>query len=263
MTAIAILFERNRMMIAADTLGYAPDRKSVRPLGFISKVMIIPHLRGVLFSRGMFQVTVESAASLLLSPQLATIEAAADALPEILIGHTEKYAARQGISDWPRLGLLELVFAGWSETENRMKLWQYISSDLFRPREDEEGHYGSLSFPRLPPKYAVVAADLSESDRLVAMVKAIDQYFTDEPGINCGQRVGGEIIVTDIVPSGIATRRLYRFADYEQTQHAAAATVARIGRGDRQLKYPQLPRRSHRQWIKNQIPHSHPADPLL
>jgi hypothetical protein len=35
-----------------------------------------------------------------------------------------------------------------------------------------------------------------------------------------------------VTPHGISTRTLHRFADYEATRHASAATVARIVRGD-------------------------------
>ena len=84
MSAFAVDFRPDRLIVAGDTLGYAPDRAEARPLGFIPKVLPLPHLRGVMFARGMQIIPVRALAYLMLSPSLFTVEAVADALPAVL-----------------------------------------------------------------------------------------------------------------------------------------------------------------------------------
>jgi hypothetical protein len=218
--------------VAGDTLAYMPDRHEVRPLGFIQKVLPLPHLKAVLFSRGQYQILVTAYAGLLLIPQLIDIEDAAAALPAALQAATAWYCEQQGISEDPTsVGLLEAVLLGWSEREKRTRCWQFMNMRSYQA-EDVGECYGMLAFPRIPAKYQHAVKGAPTDRDLVRAVEAAGRYFVGEPEINCGARVGGEITCFDITPRGLTYRTLHKFADYEQTRHAAAAIVARIGRGE-------------------------------
>jgi hypothetical protein len=76
-TAFAIDFRRNRVIVAGDTLAYVPDRTEARPLGYFSKIFPVAHLKAVLFCRGQMQIGAAAALWLSLSPNINTIEDAA------------------------------------------------------------------------------------------------------------------------------------------------------------------------------------------
>jgi hypothetical protein len=232
MTAFAIDFQRDRVTVAGDTLGYAPDRTEVRPLGFIAKILPLPHLKAVLFSRGQYQILVTVAAQLFLSPQIMTIEDAAAALPDMLRAATDQYAEQHGIDDPASVGLLEAALCGWSEAEQRMRVFQFLNHDGYVAQDDGGAIYGVLSFPRLSGKYMPQIAGAATDQQLVQVVQAAGRYFTDEPAVNCGARVGGEVVCFEITPHGMSQRTLHRFADYEQVRHASAAIAGRILRGE-------------------------------
>jgi hypothetical protein len=232
MTAFAIDFRRDRVSVAGDTLGYAPDRTEVKPLGFIPKILPLPHLKAVLFSRGQYQILVSAAAQLFLSPQIMTTEDAAEALPGMLQAATHQYAEQQGIGDPYSVGLLEAALCGWSEAEQRMRIWQFLNYDGYAAQADSGSEYGVLSFPRLPAAYMPrVTGDITDK-HLVEVIQAAGRYFVDEPEANCGARVGGEVTRFEITPHGMAQRTIHRFPDYEQVRHASAAIAGRILRGD-------------------------------
>jgi hypothetical protein len=232
MTAFAIDFRRDRLTVAGDTLGYTPDRREVKPLGYVSKILPIPHLKAVLLSRGMLAITAHAATQIMLSPTLFTLEAAAAALPGILSRVTDEYAAAVEMDDWRSLGLLEVVFGGWSEVEGRMRLWSLDSYAGYEARADSGEQFGLLPFPRLPkPFMPVIDGDPADSD-LVDIIQAAGRYFAEPASGMAGARVGGEVLAIEITPGGMSQRTLHRFADYQETLHAAAAVVSRIERGD-------------------------------
>jgi len=233
MTAFAVDFQRDRLVVAGDTLGYTPDRVEARPLGYIPKVIPLPHVRGVIFGRGMQAIVVRAAAYLMLSPALYTIEAAAEALPNALYEISEEYADQVGLIDWRSVGLLECVLAGWSEAEGRMRMWSFASYERYKPYADHgAANYGLLQFPRLPAKYAPCTDGMTRDESLVAIIEGAGQLFADPAAQMGGARVGGEVIAIEVRPHGMSQRTLYRFPDYEEMMHAGAATTGRFERGD-------------------------------
>jgi hypothetical protein len=231
MTAFAISLEPRKLIVAGDTLAYTPDRHDGRPLGFISKVIPLPHINSVMFSRGMYQITMQAAAKLMLSPFLMSIEAAASGLAAVLRDCSKAYAAEHSIADYTAFGLLELVLAGWSKKQKRMRLWYYTNHTAYEPEEGTDRLSGVSPFPRLAPHHMPRLAGLERNDQLVRMVQAIGRSFSTSPGM-AGMRIGGEIIAYELTPEGMSMRVLHRFSDYTETKHAAAATANRIERGD-------------------------------
>lgn len=230
MTAFVIDIRRERLAVAADTCGYVVG-EVVKPLGFTSKVVSIPHLRAVLFGRGITAIGHRAGFDLMLSPTVHTIEEAAEALPAMLRVVTEEHAEANGIADHRELQVFEAVFGGYSERDRRVKLWTFYNyRDDYAPEEFPEGAIGTVIMPVLPPEFALppAAAALPLDKRLIAGMQAAKRYFL----ANCAAIVGGEIQVTEANAAGVACRTVARFADYEETAKASAAVAARILRGD-------------------------------
>ena len=120
MTAFAYEIRPGRLVVASDTMAYVPNGG---PLCFIDKVIPLPRFHAVLFMRGMHAIGVAAAGALATAPALLDIEDAAAALPEILRRLTAEYCGGVGIDDPASALLVNLMFAGWSESDRRMKLW--------------------------------------------------------------------------------------------------------------------------------------------
>jgi hypothetical protein len=235
MTAYAIDYRADKLTVASDTLGYLPDRREVKPLGFICKVLHLPQIRAVMFGRGQQWITTQAVAALSISAQILAIEDAAEALPDILRKLTKQYAAAVGLAGDPgQLALLEITLAGWSEDQKRMRLWQFASYEGYTAHNEEDRNYGGPHpWPLLPADFLPrEAPSVSLERRMIATIKAIDSYFVAEPEMSHGQRVGGEIALTEVTEFGISHRIVHRFDNYEQTRHAAAAVMGRLNRED-------------------------------
>jgi hypothetical protein len=84
----------------------------------------------------------------------------------------------------------------------------------------------------LPQEYLLRdLAGLSPDRMLISLMKAMRRYIGDHPEV-VPALVGGEVQITEITKDGVSTRMAYRFPDYEQVRHAAAAVGGRIERGD-------------------------------
>jgi hypothetical protein len=229
MTAFALDFRRDRATVQCDTLAYIPHRTEVIPLGFSSKVIALPHLNAVLFGRGQMEIIVRVACELLLRPDtIGTLEKAAKRLPDKLANCTDGYAKQHGFQA-EGAGVLECILLGYSKTEKRMRFWQYLSTEDYEPQDDAGQFYGVLSMPRLPvmPK---LPANPSAKE-LSRVIHACGKYFAAHPDINCGMRLGGEIVQHVITPAGISSKIIHRFADYEEMRVASAAICNRIEDG--------------------------------
>jgi hypothetical protein len=230
MTAFVIDIRRDRLSVGSDTCGYLVGEQ-IKPVGFVSKVAAIPHLRAVLFGRGITAIGYRAAFDVMVSPQHQTLEAAAAALPGILRQITETYADEQGIDDHRELQVFEAVFGGYSLRDKRAKLWTYYNyRDNYEVEEFPEGAVGTVIMPVLPPEFALPpeAARLPLDKRMIAGMHAAKRYFDS----NGAAIVGGEINVTEATAAGVACRTIGRFADYAQTATASAAVAARYLRGE-------------------------------
>lgn len=232
MTAYAIGFSRKKVVAASDSLAYVPDRSDVKPLGFCSKVLAIPHLNAAILSRGQYELAVRAWAALSLPITAQTLEEAAAALPDMLRSISVAYCDEHDLGDYRDVGLLELAFVGFSTAKNRMRLFQYRNYDDYATHETPAGWTGAVAWPSLPPAYMPAIAGFPNDKQLVHIVQAVGRWFEAEPEINTGQRVGGEIIVTEITPAGISTRIVHRFEDFDVVRNTAAAVAGRYLRGD-------------------------------
>ena len=97
MTAFALKFDRKSIAIAADTIAYVPDQTQAKPVGFVDKVAAFPHLRAALFGRGQIKIAGGATAWLAMSPELFSVEDAAERLPEILASVSDRYCDEQGL----------------------------------------------------------------------------------------------------------------------------------------------------------------------
>lgn len=228
MTAFSLWYQKDRLIVCGDTLGYTPDRTEGRPMGFIDKVIPLPRFRAVIFSRGMYKIVAQAAVGLMLDPRITTLEGAAAALPVMLHQISEQYADEHDIEDYSKLNICEVMLAGWSETAGRTALWQYLSVERYEMTDASIAPFGVLSVPNLS-NARVQDPQLSIDARLVETIKNIGQHFRDTKD---SARVGGEINAIEITANGMSFRTLYRFPDIDEMRHASAATLARVARGD-------------------------------
>lgn len=232
MTAYAIGLSRKKVVVASDSLAYVPDRREVKPLGLCSKVLVIPHLNAAILSRGQYELAVRAWAALMIPLTARTLEDAAAALGDMLRSISASYCDEHDLGDYREVGLLELVFVGFSAAKNRTRLFQYRNYDDYAMHETPGGWVGAAAFPALPDAYMPAIAGFPNDKQLVQIVQAVGRWFEAEPETNCGQRVGGEVIVTEITPNGISSRIVHRFADYDAVRNTAAAVAGRYLRGD-------------------------------
>jgi hypothetical protein len=230
-TAFVLDFQRQRLAVACDTLAYLPSRDDVKPLGYVTKVNQLPHLRAVLFCRGQLQIAAWAALWIGLDPGIQTLEQAAEALPDVLADCTLKYSDEQRIDNPDDLGLCEAVLAGWSEAEQRCRLWYFLNTDRYVAQEDGGHHYGLLTMPRLGER-DMPAGGRTGDKMLIACMHAEQMVFAREREAMGGVRLGGEVQKWTISRDGISQTVIHRFADYAETLHAGAAITARIKRGD-------------------------------
>lgn len=220
MTAYAVDFRPDWVTIAADTLMLVPDRHRVRPLGHLSKVLPLAHLRAALLGRGMHQIPAGAHAVLGQNTALHSVEDAAAALPEVLRVVTEAYCSQVGIPDASAYGLAEVMLVGWSEAERRMRMWHCVNVDNYTTRDDQGRQYGLLPVPILPDA-ALPTLEGTLDAQLVAMLLAEDRWFRDNPQIMGAARLGGEVQCWTIDRAGLSMRVIYRWPDYEETRRGA------------------------------------------
>lgn len=232
MTAFAIDLRRDRITIASDSLSYLPDRTEVQPLGFASKVLVLPHVKAALFSRGQFQITVNAYAQLLLLPQLRSIEDVADALPEILRNITDMYCDQMGIEDRRSLVMLDLTLCGFSAANSRMRLWRFYNGDDYVPSPNGDVPYGMYANPMPPPGLIPsFSPRATVHQHCISMIEAIGRMFAADSDY-AGCRIGGEIHATEITPHGVSQHTIATLPGCEEDGHAGAAVYARMGRGE-------------------------------
>ncbi len=232
MTAFAIDFQPQRLTIASDTLAYAVGEGFTRPLGFIDKVLPVTRLNAVIFNRGQFQICVQAQAYLALAVDLKSLEEAAQALPAALRQITAAYAAQIGLDDACSHLVAEISFAGWSETDQRMKVWQFVNTEDFAPHEYGPAQYGLMTAPALPRGDWPAMAGLSLERQLTELMKAERRLYEANPELVGHAIIGGEVRSLELTPEGMRTQTLHRFEDFEEIRHAGAAVAERINRGD-------------------------------
>jgi hypothetical protein len=216
MTAFAIDYRADRVVVAADSLAYEGDK----PVGFISKILMIPHLRALLLSRGYVEIAAWTVASLLLKPAVFSLEAAADALPETLNDVTAQLCAESGIPDTGDQHISEICLIGWSEAEGRMRSWHYLSQESYSRHDEWDAAYGGpYCWPALPPGYLPLdRASVPLDEKLLGVIHAIDRWCIDNSVQIGGRRLGGDIVAFQVMEGGAITQRVIgQLPDHDQT----------------------------------------------
>lgn len=222
MTAYALDYRADRLVIAADTIAYDDKATSV---GEVSKVLQLPHLRAVILSRGKFSIALHLLGMLFLKPGVQTIEDAAAALPALLRGLTSTYAHRMAIADdHTAMELMEVAIAGWSDAEQRMRLWRFDSTDDYGTQLQFDLAYGGpLLWPSLPREYIPLdrSTDTVEA-KLIGILHGVDRWCVDNPEAARGVRLGGAIELTTVTESGLDQHVVGYFAGFEPAPAAPA-----------------------------------------
>jgi hypothetical protein len=213
-TAYAISFARERVVIAADTVFYLPDRQAAPPriLGYGTKVHPLAHLRAAIFGRGIGKLITETAGLVLMAPHLDSIERVAGTMPQMLRAVTGRYCRSAGIDDPSAYGMAEVYLVGWSEADRRMRFWVWGNIDDWHGFADDGSGtlYRMLAMPPLPDD-EMPARRGSLDAHLVAVMAAERRFFEARP--ECGVMVGGEVQAWQITRNGISQRVIHRFPD--------------------------------------------------
>jgi hypothetical protein len=224
MTALAVDYRADRVSIAADSLCYLD---TAEPVGSVTKVYQIPHLRAVFFGCGKMVLMVRALTNLMLRPELTTIEQAAEALPDILRRVTEAYIDRNDLDDDDdKLKFMTFcAIAGWSDAEQRMRLIAFRSDQDYRQLLEADRAYGGpYSWQPLDPAYMPLdrAADTLDQ-KLAGVIKGMARFCEDHPDVVQNHRMGGQITVTEVTQDEIAYRVIDKFDDYDAMLKAAIA----------------------------------------
>ena len=204
MTAYAIDFRADRLVVASDTRCYSHNYT----LGHMSKIHVLPHLRSVALFRGACDVQLGAVARLFLSPQILCIEDAAAKFPSILCELTESYYdihADVLTDDMNDREVCHATLVGWSEAEQRMRAFQFFSPDEYQVHEVHD--YGGVwAWPAIPRAYLPLdrTADPMD-DKLIGVLEAIDRFCVENPEHVGGARLGGSVVKTVVTEKTIAT----------------------------------------------------------
>src|SRR5712671_2617217 len=106
-----------------------------------------------------------------------------------------------------------------------MRLLTLYNYQNYEPEEAAPGRFGTMIMPVLPPEFAPANGGSLEK-RLIGGLHAARRYVEAHPERTGGMSLlGGEIEMTEVTAGGINIRTIGRFADYEETHHAAAAVA--------------------------------------
>jgi hypothetical protein len=218
-----------RALIASDTLAYTVAGGEHAAIGFSSKVIGVPHLRGALIGAGIYEIQVATAAALMLRPGLVEFDDVIEALPAILRAATEDVAEERGIDDPAALMLFAAGWCGWNRRERKFELVIFENyTDGYAAQRGENADL--ISIPSVPPAYVPPGfAQLASPEvRAMAGLRSI-RKFTDDHGALFGAApIGGEIVLSEISRAGVSTRVVGRFDDYAQSLDEAEETWANV-----------------------------------
>lgn len=228
MTGFVIDLLQKQLTVATDTMCYVGADS--RPLGFVAKILPLPTVQGVMFGRGQTDIALETFGILLRQYDLESIEEAAERLPEILRGATERYADDQGIEDHREFAMFGCCLAGVSKRDGKAKIWEFENVQDFEPRGPRTGP-AVITLPALPQRYVPPGVKTMTQDRaLVAIMRAMRNYFAETPDARTA--LGGEIVAWTVAAAGMSYKALHRFEDFEETRRVAAVVRERVSNGD-------------------------------
>lgn len=231
MTAFFVDFRRDRIAIGSDTIGYSVGAETA-PMGFVSKVTLLPRLRAAIFGRGITAIGLRAAFVLMLSPHAHRFGEAAEMLPDVLREATEEWAAEAGIDDHRDAQAYEAFFAGFDPEQGRCRLLAAYNYNDFSIEEMPATASGAAVLPALPPEFVPNLAGMSIERQAIAGLQAARQYIESDQERSRGVIIGGEVELTEITERGISTAVVGTLPGYSQLRHASAAVAARYLRGE-------------------------------
>lgn len=206
MTALIYAVTDTQILLASDTLMRSDDGEPAR---YVSKILLLPHLRGAVCARG--------SAGLLLRWYLVLQEAAV--IPDLawMANNAERYlpTIANELKLPEDIGTTIFHF-GWDEHQQRFVGHSFARKERFRARETRRNEWVVL------PGYDEAMTDaeelLSKSDadgiaELMRRQRAADEGIlvsTDRAGI------GGEVHVVSLTPGKALQFMAYRFDDYHE-----------------------------------------------
>lgn|ERR1700722_11903695 len=210
MTAAAIMHFADRVTICTDSRVYDDLGESV---GYAGKTYPLPHLRACYFGRGKLSVTVSIVTKLLLSPNIHSFDAAADAIAGISNEVLDQWCTATGF-DRTGQRLHEGLLAGWSESQQKMRLVFNASIENYEPNFRDTCGGPIIAWPLIPASYVAPAKSTDTADdRLRSVLLGIDRWCAENAEAVDNHRLGGPIVLTDLTEAGISYRTIGSFED--------------------------------------------------
>jgi hypothetical protein len=224
---------KQRALIASDSLGYTVTGDRHRPLGFVDKIIACPARRGALIGAGIYDIHVAAGAALMGRPELMSFEDVIEALPGILRVETERLANERAI-DTNGLMLFAGGWVGWNDADGKFELVVFEShKDDYAP---QRGAKGLIGIPNVPPAYVPPGFNqiADPAVRAMAGLRSIDRFLRDHAADFGMAPIGGEIVLSELRPDGIATRVVGRLDGFETLGEEIAETWNDVyaGNGD-------------------------------
>lgn len=204
MTIINIHFSEDRAFMASDTLAFDRDMK---PALHGSKMAMFSVTPAVLACRGPIRLQHDAMRLAELRPKPQGLMPLVDDLPACL---EASLAQCQAHESEPVEAKAHAWIVGWCKDERRMRGFNFLWADGFKPVEIEPGTYLNPAFAEDAP------AVLSDPAATFAKVAALQQKMMREqhgqdgvPG--CG--IGGDLQIVEMTPTAMRIRTIYTFQD--------------------------------------------------
>lgn len=213
MTIINSMLTDAAVVIFTDTRRIVSTRDQPRtPAGFVSKIMVQPHLQAAFATTGRHAIARDLHEALQLSG-VGSFDEAADALPEMLAAsHARLYARLEasGFADPDEAAQTVVFFGGFSRRRQRPRLVRYAADSEFAPVELLPGVYAQPAGTEpIPVKAATLAQMIATAD-VQRRILIRDAAKAGNPE---GYGVGGELIATEITADGIRIKTVHRWPD--------------------------------------------------
>lgn len=182
------------------------------PIGFASKLTVLPHLHMVALGSGPIDAVGQWTRPLHFTTGPGDVCTLNPFVPDAL---------RQMCATWSFDELFIIAHVGWSRSEGRLAGFIYSSAADFEPVELTAGGGHNMvppaspsdhDYPSLAERWTAAAA--GEETELFHLDLARNQFHTYRAGLlRNGAAVGGELVVARIDAGGISVRRVAAFPE--------------------------------------------------